>query len=169
MTNAATIPRVGTPPHRVRQIAVPPGARALSTLGQIDYEDAFLVDVGAVERYTAEQWARAFLEDASESVRRTLRMGWAGIGLKLGASRSGCFVLGWEIRRNTTEFLLLGADSHTAMAGELLFMRQEHTLLYATFVQYGGNAGRLVWAVVEPVHIPVVRRVLEEASSRLRP
>ena len=38
-------PHVETP-GRVRQVAVPPAARTLSTLAHIDYEDAFLVETG---------------------------------------------------------------------------------------------------------------------------
>ena len=36
-------------PGRVRQTVLPAGTRELSTLARIDYEDAFLVDVGLVQ------------------------------------------------------------------------------------------------------------------------
>lgn len=72
-----------TPPvhtaGRVRQVAVPPAARALSTLSHIDYDDAFLVDVGPVQDRTAERWARAVLEDAPITVRHVLQSGWSAI------------------------------------------------------------------------------------------
>ena len=48
----------------VRAIAVPPAARALSKLSQIDYEEAFLVQTGPAPGRTGEQWARAILEEA---------------------------------------------------------------------------------------------------------
>ncbi len=38
--------RTALPSGMVRQVAMPPGARALSTLSPIDYEDAFLIDTG---------------------------------------------------------------------------------------------------------------------------
>lgn len=44
-------------PGTVRQIDVPPAARKLCTLSQVDYEDAFLADVPGVQDRTAEQWA----------------------------------------------------------------------------------------------------------------
>lgn len=156
-------------PDRVRQVALPPGVRALSMLSHVDYEDAFLVDVGQTRERTAEQWARAVMEDAPLTVRRTLQSGWTGIGLKLGGKPADRFVLGWEIRRNTPELVLLGADSWVGMPAELLFKREQHTLLCATLVQHNNQAARLLWAGVEPVHVPVVRRVLEQASRRCSP
>jgi sirohydrochlorin ferrochelatase len=76
-------------------------------------------------------------------------------------------VLGWEIRRITPQFVLLGADSRIGMPGELLFKRQRHTMLSATFVQHDNDAARAVG--VEPVHVSLVRRHLEQASRRCSP
>jgi hypothetical protein len=154
---------------RVRQVAVPPAARALSTLSRIDYEDAFLVETRPATGRTAEQWARAILEDAPITVRSTLVSGWSALGLKLGCARSEHGVLGWEVRRRTPDYVLLGADSHIGMPGELLFKREPCALLFATFVQHDNPIARAVWAEVEPVHVPIVRRVLEQASRRWRP
>src|ERR1700694_774150 len=94
---------------KVRQIALPPAARALSTLSHVDYEDAFLVETAPAQSRTAEQWARATIEEAPTIVRRKLRWGWFALGLKLGGAESDRFVLGWEIRRNTPDVALLGA------------------------------------------------------------
>lgn len=94
-------PHVETP-GGVRRISVPPDARALSTLSRIDHEDAFPVEVGPAHRNrTPERWARAILEDAPASVRRTLRSGWLALGLRPGPPRSDRSVLGWEVRRST--------------------------------------------------------------------
>jgi hypothetical protein len=150
----------------VRQIAVPPDARALSTLSHIDYEDAFLVETGPPRDRTAEQWARAIIEDAPITVRGRLLSGWSAIGLKLGRGR-GRSVLGWEVRSRSPDFVLLGADSRIGMPGQLLFKRERHALLFATFVQHDNPVARAVWAGVEPVHVPAVRHLLEQASRRL--
>jgi hypothetical protein len=93
----------------VRQVAVPPAARALCTLARIDYEDAFLVQMGPVEDRTAEQWARAILEGAPAMMRRTLLLGWSALGLQLGPTASDGFVLGWAVRRSTPDFVLLAS------------------------------------------------------------
>jgi hypothetical protein len=75
-------------------------------------------------------------------------------------------VLGWEVRRSTPEFALLGAGSRIGMPAELLFKRQPDTLLFATFVRQETPIARAVWARVEPVHRPIVRRILEQAARR---
>jgi hypothetical protein len=158
---------VGTSRERVRQIAVPPAARALSRLSHIDYEDAFLVRSGPAQEGTAERWARAVLEGASIAVRAKLLSGWSTLGLKLSSGRSGPSVLGWPVRVNTPEVMLLGADSRIGMPGELLFKREHDALLFCTFVQQDGPIARRAWAAVERTHVRIVRDILEQASRRL--
>jgi hypothetical protein len=156
----------GTPfaPGRVRQVAVPPAARRLSTLFHVDYEDAFLVETGPAQCRTAEQWARAILEDAPRLMRSAFPWAWGALGLQHGSTRSDRLVLGWEVRRSTTDIALLGAGSRLGLPAELLFKRQQHTLLVATFVQQENPIARAVWAGVAPVHRQVVRYALEQAS-----
>jgi hypothetical protein len=145
----------------VRQVPVPPAARARSTLSRIDYEDAFRVEVGSPRSRTAEAWARAILEDAPPAVRTTLRSGWSALGLQLDrAPRERC-VLGWEIRRGTAAVVLLGARSRIGMPAELLVERRRDGLLFATFVAHENAIARAAWARVEPMHVPIVRHVLE--------
>ena len=151
----------------VNQIKVPAAARALSTLPSADYEDAFVVRLGSTSERTALQWARAILEGAPVATRGRLVTGWSAIGLKLGALRSDRFVLGWNVRQSTDDFVLLGADSRIGMPGELLFVRRLRTVLFSTFVQHKNPVARAVWAKVEPVHGPTVRSILEDAHRRL--
>jgi hypothetical protein len=151
-------------PGRVRQVAVPPAARALSTLSHVDYEDAFLVETGPAQDRTGEQWARAVLEEAPIIMRRALPWAWFVLGLQLGSTRSDRFVFGWEVRRSTPDFVLLAASSRLGLPAELLFERRQQTLLYATFVQQENPIARAVWAGVAPGHRRVVRYVLEQAS-----
>jgi hypothetical protein len=158
----------GHPVPLVRQVALPPAARTLSTLSQIDYEDAFLVETGPADGRTGEQWARAILEDASISMQRKLRRGWFALGLKLGRARSDRSVLGWEIRRSTPDFALLGARSRLGLPAELLFEPQHDSLLVATFVQQQNPIARAIWAAVAPRHRQVVPYLLKQASSSER-
>jgi hypothetical protein len=154
------------PAGSVHKVAVPAAARARSTLAHVDYADAFVVDIGAAQDRTAEGWARAIVEGAPPSVQRKLRWGWAALGLKLGPTLSDRFVLGWEMRRNSPDLVLLGAGSRIGMPAELLLERRQRSLLFATFVQHDNAIARAVWAATEPVHVPVVRRVLEHAGKR---
>jgi len=157
-------------PFRVRQVTLPPAARALSTLSHLDYEDAFLVETGPAPVRTGEQWARAILEDAPMSTRNALSRGWSALGLRLGSTQSDRFVLGWEVRRSAPDLALLGASGRLGLSGELLFERQQHTLLFATFVQLENRIAHAVWAGIAPRHRQVVRDLLEQAyCSERRP
>jgi hypothetical protein len=151
----------------VRKIAVPPAARALSTLAHIDYEDAFLVDVGALEGRTAEQWARAILDDAPESLRLRLWAGWMMLGLRLGAPGSKRHVLGWEIRDKSPDFVLLGARSRVGMPAEILVKREPDGLLLDVFVQKNNPIARAVWAAIQPAHERIVPALLRQLSRRV--
>jgi hypothetical protein len=144
-----------------RQVPIPPAARALSTLARIDYEDGFLADTGSGRARTAEEWARAMLEDAPLIVRAKLRWAWFALGLKLSGARSEHFVLGWAVRRRTPDFVLLGAGSRLGMPAELLFRRERDSLLIATFVQHDNPLARAIWAPVAPTHRRVVPVLLE--------
>jgi len=151
-------------PGRVRQVALPPAARARCTLSHIDYEDAFLVETGPGQGRTGEQWARAVLEEAPIVMRSALPWAWFALGLQQGSTRSDRRVLGWEVRRSTPDFVLLAASSRLGMPAELLFERRQHTLLFATFVQHNNHIARAVWAGVAPGHRQVVGYLLEQAS-----
>ena len=151
---------------RVRQVAVPPVARRLSTLPHVDYEDAFLIDIERAEDRTPEQWARVILEDAPITIRSTLRSGWFALGLQPRSTRSERSVLGWDVWRSTPEFVLLAGDSRIGLSAELLFKRQGPSLLFATLLQQENPIARAVWAGVAPAHRPIVRYLLEHGSRR---
>jgi hypothetical protein len=146
----------------------PPAARALSTLSRIDYQDSYLVETGVTLDRTAEEFARMVLEGAPAITRGTLRRAWTALGLKLGPDGSERFVLGWEIRRSTPDHVLLGADSRIGMPAELFLERRDDALQFCTFVHHGNPIARAMWAGVEPIHPPTVRRMLEDAAVRIR-
>ncbi|MGI5340192.1 hypothetical protein ACQEVS_23730 [Streptomyces sp. CA-181903] len=151
---------------RVRHVPVPPAAHALSTLSRIDYENAVLADLGPAPYRTAEQWARAVLEDADAGTRQALREGWTSLGLALGPARSDGHVLGWPVRRDTPDAVLLAADPTLGLRGELLFQRGPGTLLLACFIRLDDDAARALWASAESRHPQVMHRLLEQAVSR---
>jgi hypothetical protein len=153
-------------PGPVRQVAVPPAARRLSTLWGIDYEDGFVLETDSVHDLTAEQWARAMVEDAPSDTRSALRLGWRSLGLRLGPVEDEQRVLGWEILRSSPDFALLGAGSPRGLIAELLFKRHRGTLLFATLLKLENAVARAVWAGVAPGHRQVVRSLLEATSRR---
>jgi hypothetical protein len=150
---------------KVRQIGVPPTARALSMLSGVDYADAFLVEVDTLS--PPEQCASALLDGAPLSVRANLQLGWAAIGLKPAIGRSAGSILGWRIRVSTPEYVLLGRDSLIGMPGELLLKREGDALLFCTFVQHNNAIARAVWASIQSAHLRIVPDLLEQATRRL--
>ena len=152
-------------PRRARQVAVPAVARARCTLSRVDYEDAFAIEFGSAHVRTAEQWARAILEDAPLAMRNGLRRGWLALGLKLDATPSERSVLGWEVRRSTPDYVLLGADSRIGMPAELLVMRQKRAVRIATFLEHQSSAAQAMWATFERAHRRIVPRVLVQAQA----
>ena len=167
MSRASAFELLGRTPStsgRVRQVALPPAARRLGTLSSVDYEDAFLVGTGSAPDRTPLQWARAILENAPIGFRTTAPWAWFALGLKHGSPRSARFVLGWEVRRSSPDFALLGARARLGLEGEVLVKRRQHTLLVATFVQLENPIARAVWAGVAPGHRQVVRYLLEQAG-----
>jgi hypothetical protein len=164
----ATIDYRSTPvTAEVRQVDLPSSARALSTLARVDYCDAFLFDVGSTHDESAEELIREILEGAPLAVRAQLLSGWSAIGLKVG-NTSERSVFGWDVRRTVPDHVLLGAESRIGMPGELLLKKEGDALLFATFVAQRNLIARAVWAVTEPVHVRVVRDILDQASRRLR-
>jgi hypothetical protein len=154
------------PAGPARQIDLAPAARALSRLSRVDYEDAFFVSTGPGPDRTGEEWARAVLEAAPRKVRGRLLRGWCMLGLRLGSPWSRRRVLGWQIRRRTPDFVLLTAGSRIGMPAELLFKRERHGLLFATFVQQRNPVARALWARVVPAHQRTVRSLLAQAARR---
>ncbi len=151
-------------PGWVTEVSLPADARALSTLSRIDYVDAFRVDAGGA--CTAEHWLRAVMEDAPLRVRTRLVTGWLALGLRLGPPWSARRVLGWKVRRSDPDVVLLAADSWLGLKGELLFRREPHGLLFATFVNLNNPAARAVWKRITPTHQRVDRSLLEHAARR---
>jgi hypothetical protein len=150
--------------QRARQLEVPDDVRALSTLAEVDYADAFLVPTAARPDWTAERWARAVLEDAPAAQRARLVAGWTALGLKVIPGRSES-ILGWQLRRYQPDVVLLGADSRVGMPGELLFAVRPEGLLFATFVHFDAAVTRAVWTGVAPTHVRVVRELLDSAAA----
>ena len=148
----------------VAQIAVPSEARACSTLSRIDYADAFLLSLQRPAERTPLRWARMVLEDAPAPTRARLLSGWSMLGLRLDCSPAT--VLGWQIRRSTADYVLLGAESRIGMPGQLLFTRRPDGLLFDTFVGQHNVLARGMWASVQATHVRVVREILEDAGRR---
>jgi hypothetical protein len=152
----------------VRQVPVPRAARELSTLSHIDYADAYTVALEGAHDRSAEQWARAIFDDMPIVQRLQCWSVWTMVlGLRLALPTSSRHILGWELRANTADHMLLGARSAIGMPAELLVKRCERSLLFDTFVQKSNPLARAVWAGIQPTHERVLPRLLTQFRRRI--
>lgn len=151
---------------QVDEIPLPPSMSALSRLARADYTDAFALATARAGDRTAEEWARAMLEDAPGSTRGALRRGWRALGLRLGPTADCDRVLGWPVRDRAPEHAVLTGDSLLGMRAELVFARERDTVLMATVLTLRHPLARAVWAFVAPRHRRIVRHLLEQAGRR---
>lgn len=140
--------------------------RALTTLAMIDYDNAVVERIDLDAGRTAEQWARAILEDAPAATRADLTTAWTRLGLQLGPDGADGYVLGWHVRDSAPDYVLLGADSRRGLRAELLVRIRAIALTFASFIQLGNDDARARWATVEEMHPKLMRRLLEEAVAR---
>lgn len=166
MATTSATERRGNAGTRAREIAVPATARELSSLARIDYEDAFMVEACPPPSVSCERWARAVLEDIPLALKAKLVCSWWALGLKVGSPWSSRRVLGWEIRREDFDCVVLGAGSRLGLSGELLFKRDPEGMLFATFVDLHNPVAGGVWARTEARHRAVVRSLLGHAAGR---
>jgi hypothetical protein len=151
-------------PSGARPTAVPPAARALSTLPRIDYADACVAELRGPQR-SGEEWVRTILEEAPLAVRTALRAGWLSLGLRLDPGVPDR-VLGWNLRRKAPDFALLTARSPLGIDAEVLLKCEGRMLYAATFLQLHNPLARAVWAPIAPGHRQVVRALLKRAAGR---
>jgi hypothetical protein len=146
-------------------VALAPHVR-LTTLDRVDYADAFRLETELAQKRTAEQWARALLEEAPEATRVMLRRGWFALGVQLGSTEDGQLVLGWPVRWRAPDNVVLGARSRLGFEAEVLVTRERSAVVVATVMQLKNPAARAVWTGFAPKHRRVLRHLLEEAGER---
>ncbi len=144
----------------VREVAMPPDARALSTLPRIDYTDSFVAETDRARDLTAEQWARRILESAPVWFLAMAPATWLSLGLKHGLPWSREHVLGWPVRHREPDYLLLGADARTGAEAELLLRRKGDSIFFATLLQLDSPVMKRIWAAMEAPHRRVVASLL---------
>ncbi|MEV0085514.1 hypothetical protein [Saccharopolyspora sp. NPDC050642] len=150
----------------VREIEVPPGALALCTLARIDYQNAVIAEFDGVADRTAEQWARATLEDHPAAMREAMTNGFGALGVRLGPIPSDDHVLGWQVRQRTPDHVLLGAGSAIGLLPEIVVQRADGALVFAYFNQQETDEARTRWAAVEHTHVPAMIQLLQHAVDR---
>ena len=144
--------------------------RDLTSLGRVDYVDAFVVEVDPDDPGRPQTWARAMFEGIGRRERLEFQLVWRVLGLRLSLLPSADRVVGWRIRDEQPDHVLLHADSWIGMPAEVLVRRVGSELTMVTFVEQRTALARAMWAKATPVHraaVPgLLRRVARRGSRR---
>jgi hypothetical protein len=150
---------------KARQVELPEGIRALTTLADSDYTYACELTTSTTDDRSAEQWARAVFEGAPRLFRWFIVTGWiVGLGLRLGPRPSPSHVLGWRILSAAPTAIVLGVESFL-LSAQLVVQVQNSRVLHTTFVRYERRPARILWAAAEPVHRRVIPYLLGHAAT----
>lgn len=143
-----------------RQVPVPAHIAALKLLDRVDYADSFAVRTPV--SHTAEHWARLGLEGAPRALRAGVVCAHQALGLRLARRGSPDHVLGWEIRENDPEQLVLGVEGRI-LTPRIVVATPPGRAVIATLIRFDRVGARAAWALVAPVHRAVARYLLDHA------
>jgi hypothetical protein len=150
----------------VRQRGIGNDVLLLTTLTDIMYVDAHVLETPRATERTAERWARAIMEDTTDCVQEQLTAAWAAIQLDLAPGTEGT-IAGWHISSSTPKHVLLQVNSGLGFRGELAVTVTDGAVLMATFVAMADVHARDAWFRVVPAHLAFVRSLLEHAKEKI--
>jgi hypothetical protein len=140
---------------------VPEAVRSLCTLAAPDYIDCFIVTTPTASNHSAEDWARAVLERAPLS-RRSARLIWRLLGLRLGPPHSPDHVQGWRIAACGDNWLRVETASWYASA-QAVCLVEHGQVSVSVSLHYDRPPAALVWALVSGPHQRAVPVMLRQA------
>jgi len=148
-------------------IAVPAGVAELTSLGTVDYQEAFAFDTDAV--LTPEQWARLILEGAPQTTRTALLGAWKRLRVTLAPLESDRQLLGWPIQHSGSQDIVLGVESEIGFSARMVIQAQPGRVIHAMLFRFERDAGRDAFMALAPRHTEVVRSLLDDANRRAAP
>ena len=120
--------------------------------GVADYTSSFAVDVPHAHANTPEHWARTTLEGAPRALRWFVLLGWRVVlRLRLAPRGAAGSIMGWRISATTPDTITLEVGSSLVTAHKLLTV-EESRVVMTTYVRYERTLGRVLWAVIVPIH-----------------
>jgi hypothetical protein len=150
----------------VRRRAVPAEEPLIGT-DRYDYADTFEVRMPEPDARSAEEVARAALEQAPRAVRWIIHsVHRYVVRFRLGPSSSRTHVIGWKIVSSQPEAIVLETASPLVRA-VIVARRTDPTVAVATTYLFFARptAARIVWAVVGPLHRRIAPYLLERAAA----
>lgn len=154
---------------RPHVIEAPERLRSASTLDDPSYTYACEIARDRADERSAEEWARAVIEDAPSALRWFIVAGWiGGLWLRLAPRRAPDQILGWKIITNTPAVVASGVESYLLTA-RLVVEVGEASVTHATFVRFEHRLGRIAWAIAQPIHRRVIPYLLARGATRPTP
>jgi hypothetical protein len=145
--------------------AAPPALAAHGSLARVDYADGYRVEGVPVSSLDALGWLRRVFDGRPAAVRAGLRLGWRGLGLRLGPQPSPAHVLGWRIEAAGPHVARLAVDGRLGIDANLVLATEHDSLTLSTLVRLRGPAARVLWAAVRPFHVAIVRALLASGAQ----
>jgi len=146
---------------------IPEAIRGLDTLANPDYADLFTATTSGAMDKSAEEWARAMLEDTPTG--RSAPSLWRRLGLRLGPTPSPDCVQGWKIADRGEDWIRIETTSWFMTAHAVVQVDDRHVSL-ALFVRYDRPIAALIWPPVAVMHrrgVPVIlHQALKAHASR---
>lgn len=131
-----------------------------------DYADSFQVELAKPDEHTAEEWARACLEQAAPIVRGVVRFVHARVA-RFELSTEPGNVLGWQIVSTAPDVLHLQTAGPLLRAVIIARRRSPTTAGFTTYLVYKRPITRLIWVAVGPLHRAIAPYLLARAASTL--
>jgi hypothetical protein len=129
-----------------------------------DYADAF--EAAPVDSRSAEQWARAALEDGPIALRWFVAVGWRVVlRLRLGPGHSEEHVAGWPIVLETPQVVVLEVESGALGRARLTFRTAPSLVNASTNVAFERRGARAMWAAGGLLHRRILPYLLKHAAS----
>ena len=148
----------------MRAVSVQPDPRLAELAGGV-VAWRYGAQVPASAPADAIDWARAAFEGAPLPMRLFLVVGWKALMLERGLRSDATLVLGWPVAQTTPEMAVLQRSSRLGIEATLLFATRPEGATFSSAIVYTNRLGRMVWAVIAPIHRWAVRVVLSHAST----
>jgi hypothetical protein len=141
---------------------IPETIRSHDTLARPDYVDVFTAPVSGVTRRSAEEWARAVLEETPAG--RAAPALWRRLGLRLGPTPSAEHVQGLKIAARGDDWIRLETASWFMTAHGIVHI-DDRQLSLALFIRYDHPIASLAWMPESAVHRRAVPVMLRQALT----
>jgi hypothetical protein len=131
----------------VQATIVPADIVELAALEPVHYQEAFTFSA-TVER-SPEDWARLILEDAPPTDRAKMLRTWCTLGVGLAAPGTAGQVLGWRIRHNGPDAIVLGMRAAVGVTARIILHAEPQNVVQAMLIRFDRLIAWPIWAMIQ--------------------